>query len=503
MTDLGTRLTQLENRLNRLERAPRLSSAAIDDTSLVIRDGSGSLRALVGQQPDGTTAVNVVNGPTPPTPAAPYVASVLGGVAAAWDGTFTNDQVLPLDFARVEVHASTTADFDPIAATLMGTIETPQGAVVVITTDTPVYVRLVTRNTSGTASAPSAQNGPIAPALVVADDVADGIITGTKLAADAIDGKVITGATLRTAATGERIVLSPDGVITIYNADGVIVVEIDAAGYRLFDEAGTLVAEIRLTSDGGLGGFWTRNFSFPEPVASFLNGGRLEFEPVTPSLVDTTSSIDYSVAPEAATPFTQLSLNTGEIDSALDSQMVFNLLAERGQTPKAQAFGDLEVSERVRIDGVDQGKGLRAWEGTQTSTSTTTTTEIAAITTDTITFEAGRAYAIHYHGLLISSVANDIVRARVWRGSIGGGGVSLVDSINAYHVPVANQHVLMDMCQRVVNSTGSDVTGILIGSVLRTVGSGNVQLVANANNPAWLEVRDIGLASDYPLARAI
>ncbi|WP_329126007.1 hypothetical protein [Streptomyces sp. NBC_01353] len=211
--DIGTRLTQLENKMAKLERSSRLSSASVDDAAIEVRDGAGSLRALVGQQADGTTAVNVVNGPVPPTPSAPYTASVLGGIAAAWDGNFTDDQVLPLDFSRVEVHASATAGFTPTSATLQNTIETPQGAVVTISTETPLYVRLVTRNTSGNASDPSAQNGPIAPALVVADDVADGIITGSKLAADAIDGKTITGATLRTAATGQRVVIAPSETV--------------------------------------------------------------------------------------------------------------------------------------------------------------------------------------------------------------------------------------------------------------------------------------------------
>ncbi|MFB9558640.1 hypothetical protein [Streptomyces roseoviridis] len=174
--------------------AARLSSAALDDTSLEVRDTSGSLRAIVGQQPDGTTAVNVVNGPTPPQPTTPVIQSVLGGVAATWDGSFTDDAVLPLDFARVEVHASTVSGFTPVAETLQNTIETPQGATVTIPTNDPVYVRLVTRNTSGTPSTPSTQNGPVAPALVVADEIPE----------------VLTGKVIQTGTTGRRVVISPD-----------------------------------------------------------------------------------------------------------------------------------------------------------------------------------------------------------------------------------------------------------------------------------------------------
>ncbi|MFI0929634.1 hypothetical protein ACH4TP_37785 [Streptomyces sp. NPDC021012] len=218
MTDLGTEIQRIKTRLAAVERASRLGAAAIDDTAVEVRDNAGGLRALVGQQGDGTTAVNVVNGPTPAAPTAPLVASVIGGVAAEWDGQLVGGGGgVPLDFARVEVHAAASSGFTPAGATLVGTIETAQGAIVVIPTINPVYVRLVTRTTSGTASAPSAENGPIAPALIVADDVADGIITGTKLAADAIDGKTITGATVRTAASGQRITLTPEGRLYLHS----------------------------------------------------------------------------------------------------------------------------------------------------------------------------------------------------------------------------------------------------------------------------------------------
>lgn len=277
--DLGTRMTRLENRLSAVERSSRLGSAAIDDTALEVRDDTGGLRALVGQQGDGTTAVNVVNGPTPAAPSAPLVASVVGGVAAQWDGQLVAGAGVPLDFARVEVHAAASSGFTPSSATLQGTIETAQGAIVVIPTTTPLHVRLLTRTTSGTASAPSTENGPIAPAMIVADDVADGIITGTKLAADAIDGKVITGATMRTAATGQRIELTPDGVITIRNTAGAVVSTISEAGYKVWNTTGAeVLAEVTLT--GGIftdPGFVARYEAFPH-IYSFFGNGQVQWD---------------------------------------------------------------------------------------------------------------------------------------------------------------------------------------------------------------------------------
>ncbi|MFF6903502.1 hypothetical protein [Streptomyces hydrogenans] len=524
MTDFGAEIERLKKRVAAVERASRLGAAAIDDTALEVRDDTGSLRALVGQQGDGTTAVNVVNGPIPAAPTAPLVASVLGGVAAEWDGQLVGGAGVPLDFARVEVHASATPSFTPTTATLIGTIETAQGAIVTIPTTTPIYVRLVTRTTSGTASAPSTQNGPIAPALIVADDVADGIITGSKLAADAIDGKVITGATLQTAATGQRIVLTPSGVpgtnaVRMYSGvpaevepgELLAVVNTESANARpetkLWSPA--LIpngsAALRLIGGGGPG---------PAPGNFYLTTGigsgyQTISSAVAPYGSTTGTWQAYIEAPGMPLSFARFWI-ANDLLRWTDARGAGFTFSSDTTDPLGAAVpiglstdSDLTIGGTFRIGGVDQGRGRKAFVAIQANTATTTTTELAAITTPNITFQNGRAYRVHYHGLLVSSVADDIVRCRVWRGQIGSPGVSLVDSIHAHQVPVAGQQVLMDMSQVVINTTGSDITAPLIGTVIRTGGTGNVQVIANASNPAWLEVRDIGPATDYALARAV
>jgi len=514
VTDLGTEIQRIKTRLAAVERASRLSSAAIDDTAVEVRDNTGGLRALVGQQGDGTTAVNVVNGPVPATPTTPLVASVIGGVAAEWDGQLVGGAGVPLDFARIEVHAAASSGFTPTSATLVGTVETAQGAIVIIPTATPVYVRLVTRTTSGTASDPSAQNGPIAPAMIVADDVADGIITGTKLAADAIDGKTITGATLRTAATGQRIVIAPSGTpgtnaIQMYSGvaseiepgELLAAVNNDAGHPRpqlilwspTVESAGTS-ATIRLIGGGGSendpGEYYvttgTGSGSETRIQAYAANGGA--------QLGQWSVLIQQPTLPEG---YGELML-TGDTWNWVDGRGKWFSFSSVPGLPVG-----LDTNTDLFIRGVEQGRGLKNFTAIQANTATTTTTEIAAITTPSLTFTAGRAYRVTYHGLLVSSVAGDIVRARVWRGSIGGTGISLVDSIHAHQIPVAGQQVLMDMAQVVSNSTGADITAPLIGTVLRTSGTGNAQVIANASNPAWLEVRDIGPATNYPSARAV
>jgi hypothetical protein len=209
VTDIGASLAQMSKRLERLERAARLGYASLDDTALEVRDGNGSLRGIVGQQGDGTTAVNVVNGPPPPAPSAPVVVSVLGGVTVSWDGTFASGAVMPLDWARVEVHASPLAVYTPTAATLKATVETAQGCTVVIATPDPVYVQLVARSTSGTPSDPSTTVGPVGPTAVVASDVLDGIVTTVKLADDAVtQAKVAVGA-IGTTEISDNAITTP------------------------------------------------------------------------------------------------------------------------------------------------------------------------------------------------------------------------------------------------------------------------------------------------------
>lgn len=303
--------------------------------------------------------------------------------------------------------------------------------------------------------------------------------------------------TIPTGATsGQRIVIDGEtGTITGYNSDDFVVFTITpGGGFQTFAaadedeparEAQLSSAQLRLKTDvPGVPDddviptqLYTQVGTFPfgeEHITTTLQSG-YTFGNNAPTIVLGSRSPDFNMS---------VDISTDEMSIGLTQDM------------RISGAG-------ITINDVSQGRGRAAFEATQTSSATTTTTELAVLTTDNITFRAGRAYRIIYHGLLVSSVANDVVRARVWLHAIGGGagGVSLVDSINAYVIPVANIQVLADFQQICVNNTGSDITDILIGTIIRGSGTGNVQLVANANNPAWLEVEDIGSADDYPGAR--
>ncbi|MEU3656397.1 hypothetical protein AB0E67_27045 [Streptomyces sp. NPDC032161] len=220
MTDIGATLARIERRLAAVERSARLSSASLDDTALEVRDSDGSLRAIVGQQGDGTTAVNIVNGPVPPVPSPPAVASALAALTVTWNGTFDGAAAAPLDWMRCEVHVGATPDFVPAQGTLRDTIETPQGGTASIPLPyTEWHVKLRSRSSSGAVSeaTPAVAGTPRKAATV---DLVAGSITADLIAVDALNGKTITGGTItggtvtgsviQTGTTGTRLTMGPN-----------------------------------------------------------------------------------------------------------------------------------------------------------------------------------------------------------------------------------------------------------------------------------------------------
>lgn len=217
--DLGARITQIERMLRTVIRSPRLTNASIEGGAVQVYDEHGSLRALVGQQPDGTSGVTVVNGPQPPTPAPPTVAPALAALTVTWDGAFTDEVAAPLDFARIEVHVGPDAGFEPSQGTLRDTIETAQGGTVTVPLPyTAWWVKLRARTLAGVAGpASTAVEGT--PRQAAAADIQAGAVTAQSLAADAItgkrivgghiDGAIVTGSTVRTGADGNRVVVTP------------------------------------------------------------------------------------------------------------------------------------------------------------------------------------------------------------------------------------------------------------------------------------------------------
>lgn len=157
ISQLAARLAQVERQLARTTRTAQLAYSSIEGGAVNIHDEDGGIRGVIGQQPDGTTGVVIVNGPPPPQPTPPLVEPALAGLKVTWDGDFTDAPAAPLDLARVQVHLLASAETAADVRTPIATIEAGSGASVTIARQTyeGLWVRLVAVNTSGIPGPPS------------------------------------------------------------------------------------------------------------------------------------------------------------------------------------------------------------------------------------------------------------------------------------------------------------------------------------------------------------
>src|SRR5690606_15344774 len=83
--------------------------------------------------------------------------------------------------------------------------------------------------------------GSVGPVLIE-----DGAVTATKIAGDAIDGKTVTGATIRTAPSGQRMQFDANG-LRAFNLSG-------QQGAALYSGGGSLALSGGLSATGDAGG---------------------------------------------------------------------------------------------------------------------------------------------------------------------------------------------------------------------------------------------------------
>lgn len=163
IASLTRELARLRADLENTRRASGLARSAVDDGALTVtQDGSPTMS--VGVQYDGTSTAATVAGPVPPQAATPGAYGVVGGIVVQWSGLFAvggvtdASIVAPMDFSRVEVHASTDPNFTALYAdTIVATFETPRGGEqsIALPSSGEWAVRLVTRSAAGRAAVAS------------------------------------------------------------------------------------------------------------------------------------------------------------------------------------------------------------------------------------------------------------------------------------------------------------------------------------------------------------
>ena len=177
------RLARIERELRHVSTQPQLGDSSVEGGAILFNTEEGDPAMQVGYQFDGTNAPTVLTGPPPPQPTAPAATPVLNGAVVNWDGLFVDDALVPMDFARVEVHASDDPDdLAETADTLVGTYETPRGGNMVVPVGSGTqYVRLVARSLSG---ARSTASDAVSVVATTSDDITAAV---EAIASDALD----------------------------------------------------------------------------------------------------------------------------------------------------------------------------------------------------------------------------------------------------------------------------------------------------------------------------
>lgn len=124
---IAKRMDELETQVRAVGNQPQAQRTSVEGGSIDFNDADGNLKAIVGQQFDGGTTINVVAGPTPPTPSAPVTEVTYGGIKVRWDGRFEGDAIAPTDFSRVQVYAKAGGFVTPTPENAKGSIVSAAG----------------------------------------------------------------------------------------------------------------------------------------------------------------------------------------------------------------------------------------------------------------------------------------------------------------------------------------------------------------------------------------
>lgn len=205
---LARELAEIRSALDTIresQRATQLANSTLYG-NLTARDPNGTVRGVIGTQPDGAWAIVAQNGPPPDRPATPIATPSMSGIVVTWNGQLVSGR--PADLLGVRVYVSRLGEsFVPDDTNYVGLLQ-HAGDLPVGPLDAGVTFWVKFRAQSVSVDA---QGEPIlgvesfatsvVPGQVVAAAVIAGIVDDLALAAEAVtEAKLAAG-----AVTGTRI----------------------------------------------------------------------------------------------------------------------------------------------------------------------------------------------------------------------------------------------------------------------------------------------------------
>ncbi len=243
--NLARQLVEIQQAQRQSASTPQLGTSSIEDGKIEEYDINGQLKQIIGKQRDGTNTTVQVNGPTPPAPTAPVVATDLLSMEVAWSGLWFDDVVAPLDFLRVDVHLLPDAETDPLTTRSTATIASQGwGSVSLPVAPGTYHVALVAWTTSGKYAVSELTGPVVVEQLEITETmIADGSISTPKLQANSVTVNELAAGTLEAGfvltgrlqvgsaywTPGEGLVIpQPDGGFIRLPADGLTPAQITA-----------------------------------------------------------------------------------------------------------------------------------------------------------------------------------------------------------------------------------------------------------------------------------
>jgi hypothetical protein len=135
------------------------------------------------------------------------------------------------------------------------------------------------------------------------------------------------------------------------------------------------------------------------------------------------------------------------------------------------------------------------------STPTATPTqETVYLTSGSMTLRNGRAFKVTVSTLVTGNSAD---KARLWVRRTGLTGSVLMDT-QQVSIDLTGSNGRRTFLNVVSNQTGADLTGVIVATIARASGTaGVVGTNASATSPSYLQIEDIGAATDFPTATSI